>query len=150
MEQIQVDEFLRTYAPGDVQNTVAWLSANGYTLVSQVRESTFGSQFVYAQNAEVWITVDRSQWCLDVAPTTGSKPWQYDLLVAAHRRLDYGDLFPDTGSRSLTDPLPNQLPEGVSWRETLPDILQWVRGEAVAESVDRAIHQRAALMWPRT
>ena len=150
MEDPQVDEFLRTYAPADVQNTIAWLSANGYVLVShEGGESTFGAQLVYAQEAEVRITFDRSQWFLDVAPTPGSEAWQYDLLLAARRGLDYGELFPETGSRSWTDPLPDQLPEGVSWRDTLPDILLWVRGEAVAELVDRALHQRFALMWPQ-
>jgi hypothetical protein len=149
MGRSQIDEFLHTYAPADVQDTVAWLSANGYALVAQKGDSTFGAQFVYEGHAEVRITVDRSQWFLDVAPGPGSKAWQYDLILAARQGLDYGALFPDTGSRLLGDPLPEQLPMGVSWRETLPDILQWVSGETVPALVDRARHQRFALMWPR-
>jgi len=39
MEQSQIDEFLQTYAPADVQDTVAWLSTNGYALVAQNGDS---------------------------------------------------------------------------------------------------------------
>ena len=148
MELSQIGEFLRTYAPADVQHTIAWLSANGYALVAHEGDSTFGAVFVYQGDAEVRITVDRSEWLLDVAPTPGSKAWQYDLLLAARRGLDYGALFPETGARLPGDPLPEQLPVGVSWRETLPDILQWVGGDSVPALVDRALRQRFALMWP--
>lgn len=148
MELSQIGEFLRTYAPADVQHTIAWLSANGYALVAQEGSSTFGAVFVYKGDAEVRITVDRSQWSLDVAPTPGSKAWQYDLILAARQGLDYGALFPQTGSMLLGDPLPEQLPVGVSWRDTLPDILRWVHGPTVPALVDRALHQRFALMWP--
>ena len=149
MELSQIGGFLRTYAPADVQNTIAWLSANGYGLVAQEGDSTFGAVFVYQGDAEVRITVDRSQWLLDVATAPDSKAWQYDLLLAARRGLDYGALFPQTGATLLSDPLPEQLPAGVSWRETLPDILQWVGGGTVPAMVDRARQQRSALMWPR-
>jgi hypothetical protein len=148
VERSEIDEFLSAYAPADVQDTNAWLSANGYALVDQKGDSTFGAQFVYEGDTEVRITVDRSQWILDVAPSRGSKTWQYDLLLAARRGLDYGALFPETGARASGDPLPEQLPAGVSWRETLPDILQWVGGGAVPALVDRALRQRFELMWP--
>lgn len=149
MEQpFQVDEFLRRHAPSDVLNTIAWLTATGYSLVSHQGESTFGAQFVYGGNAEVRITVDRSQWYLDVAPTPGAEAWQFDLLIAAHTGQPYAEVFPVAETRSLGDPLPAQLPEGVSWRETLPDILERVRDHAVPPAVDRARHQRADLMWP--
>lgn len=149
MERSQVDEFLHTYAPADVQDTVAGLSANGYALAAQKGDSTFGAQFVYEGRAEVRITVDRSQWLLDVAPRPSSKGWQYDLLLAARRGLEYGALFPKTGARVLGAPLPEQLPAGASWRETLPDILQWIGRDTVPATVDRARQQRFALMWPR-
>jgi hypothetical protein len=64
MERSEIDEFLHTYAPADVQDTNAWLSANGYALVAQKGDSTFGAQFVYEGDTEVRITVDRSQWYL--------------------------------------------------------------------------------------
>ncbi len=113
-------------------------------------ESTFGSQFVYTGGAEVLITVDRSQWMLDVAPRPGAEAWQYDLLIAAQKGQPYGEVFPTVGIRSAGDPLPEQLPEGVSWRETLPGILQWVTGDGVQAAVDRARNERFRLMWPHT
>jgi hypothetical protein len=145
----EVDEFLQRFAPGDVQDTVAWLADNGYTLTSHSGESAFGAQFVYAGDVEVVIGVDRSQWLLDIVPRPGAEAWQYDLLLAAYKGLDYGALFPKTGSRSLGDPLPDQLPEGVSWRGTLPEILEWVNDESVPVAVDRALDQRFFLMWGR-
>lgn len=149
MEQpFQVDEFLRRHAPSDVVNTIAWLTATGYSLVSHQGESTFGAQFIYAGSAEVRITVDRSQWYLDVAPTPGVEAWQYDLLIAACTGEPYSEVFRPTETRSLGDPLPEQLPEGVSWRETLPEILARVRDDAIPPAVDRARRQRADLMWP--
>ena len=148
MEHFQVDEFLTRYAPDDVRDTIAWLATHGYTLVSRQGEGTFGALLVYAGDAEVRISVDRSQWCLDVAPRPGREAWDYDLLLAAHQDQEYGALFPQNDSRSWGEPLPDQLPEGVSWRETLPDILEWVSGDAVGTAVDRACHQRGDLMWP--
>jgi hypothetical protein len=75
---------------------------------------------------------------------------EYDLLIAAHSGQDYGQRFPDTGSRAVGETLPEQLPEGVSWRETLPDVVRWVRENDVAERVSSAKRQRATLMRGRT
>lgn len=150
MHQVQVEEFLQRFAPDDVRDTIEWLSVNGYTLSSHRGESTFGAQFAYVGDAEVRVTVDRSQWMLDVAPRPGAEPWQYDLLVAALTDRPYGDAFPETGSRSQGDPLPDQLPEGVSWRETLPLILECIDGESVQEAVGRALHERNQFLWPRS
>jgi hypothetical protein len=149
VEDLRADEFLQRSAPDDVQDTIAWLTANGYTLSSQRGESTFGAQFVYTSDPEVLVTVDRSQWMLDVARRPGTEAWQYDLLIVAHTGQPYGAIFPAVGARSVADPLPEQLPEGVSWRETLPGILQWVEGSEIQAAVDRARNERDRLMWPR-
>jgi hypothetical protein len=146
VQRPEIDDFLQRSAPDDVRATIVWLSASGYTLSSHRGESTFGAQFVYAGQAEVLITVDRSQWMLDVAPRPGAQAWQYDVLIAAQSGQPYGEVFPETGSRSPGDPLPDQLPEGVSWRETLPGILQWVDGEGVSAAVERALRERHRLM----
>ncbi len=145
-----MDRFLERFAPEDVRSAVAWLTGNGYDLVSLKGDSTLGAQFVFVGEAEVHVTVDRSQWLLDVAPAPGADAWQYDLLLAAQAGQDYADLFPAAGSRSLNDRLAEQLPEDVSWRHTLPAILEWVTGDDVPAAVDRALHQRHDLMWPRT
>jgi hypothetical protein len=109
----EVGKFLQRFAPDDVRETIAWLASNGYTLSSHRGEGSFGAEFVYVGDAEVHITVDRSQWLLDVAPRPGAKAWQYDLLIAAQAGQPYGEVFPQTGSRSVGDPLPDKLPEGV-------------------------------------
>lgn len=150
MEDLEVREFLQRFAPDDVRETITWLTANGYSLSTHRGEGTFGAEFVYVGDAEVRISVDRSQWTLDVAPRPGAKAWQYDVLIAARTGQPYGEVFPETGSRSVGDPLPDKLPEGVSWRETLPGILQWVDGEGVQAAADCALHERHRMMSPRT
>ena len=150
VEDREVDAFLQRSAPGDVRDTIAWLSANGYALSSQTGQGTFGAQFVYMAGAKVVVTVERSQWMLDVAPRHDAEAWQYDLLIAAQAGQPYRDVFPKIGARSVGDPLPEQLPEGVSWRETLPGILRWVGGDEVRSGVDRARDERDRLMWART
>lgn len=150
MEDLEVGEFLQRFAPNDVRETIAWLSANGYTLSSHRGESTFGAEFLYVGDAEVRIAVDRSHWFLDVAPRPGAEAWQYDLLIAARAGQPYGEVFPEAGSRSVGDPHSDKLPEGVSWRETLPGILKWVGGQGVSAAVDDALQERSRIMWPRT
>lgn len=150
MKDPEVDEFLRGFAPGDVRDTIAWLCANGYTLRSHRGDGTFGAEFVYIGEAKVLITVDRSQWMLDIAPRPDAEAWQFDLLIAAQAGRPYVEVFPVPGTRSDIDPLPEQLPDGVSWRETLPGILQWVEREGVRVAVDRARDERSRLMWPHT
>ena len=145
----QASEFLAAHAPSDVRKAIGWLLDNGYTLASHDGGGTFGAQFVYEGQSLVRVTVDRSQWMLDIAAVAGSKLIQYDLAVAAHSGSTYGDRFPGTGRRSLAEPLPDQLPDGVSWRATLPEILEWVRGSDVSQAVDLAQRQRSALMWGR-
>ena len=149
---LEVEEFLRSRAPVDVQETVAWLLANGYTLTGHEGGGEFGALFVFAGQAEARITVDRSQWFLDVAQAPGAKPWQYDLLIAASSGRPYGQRFPavgTVGSWPSAPPLPRQLPDGVSWRQTLPGLLSWMQGPGVAEAVANAQRQRSALIWPR-
>ncbi|MEO3748677.1 hypothetical protein [Plantactinospora sp. B5E13] len=72
---------------------------------------------------------------------------QYDLLIAASRGLDYPDCFPEHAGIPRF-PLPEQLPVGVSWRSTLPAVLDWISGPGVAEAVQRANDQRYVVMWP--
>lgn len=150
MNQLEVDEFLQRAAPSDVQETIAWLSANGYTRCSHQGDGTFGAQLLYLGEAKVLITVDRSQWSLDIARRPDGEVWQYDLLIAAQTGQAYGEVFPSTGSRSIGGQLPQQLPDGVSWRETLPGILRWVQSEDVRFAVDKAREERNRLMRPRT
>ena len=149
MSQQQVDEFFRANAPADVQHTLAWLVSSGYVLVSQEGTNTFGAVFVFEGDSVVQIIVDRSQWSLDVAAASTAGFWQYDLLLAAQSSQGYGRQFPGAGARTLDGPLPKQLPEGVSWRETLPGILRWIQASDVTESITEAQQQRSTRMWSR-
>lgn len=149
MSQQQVDQFFRTHAPTDVQHTLAWLSSSGYVLVSQEGTNTFGAVFVFEGDSVVQIIVDRSQWSLDVAVAPAAVLWQYDLLLAAQSSEGYERRFPGVGTRPAGAALPKQLPDGVSWCETLPGILRWIQAGDVTESVAEVLQQRSALMWPR-
>ncbi|MGW2093674.1 hypothetical protein [Promicromonospora sukumoe] len=146
MNQQQVDEFLRTNAPEDVQDTVAWLMSSGYVLVSQHGTNTFGAGFVFEGDLAVQIIVDRSQWWIDVATSSAAKFWHYDLLLAAQSGQEYGQRFPEDDARTSDKPLLRQLPEDVSWRETLPGILRWIQESDVTESIAEARRQRAKFM----
>jgi len=145
-------DLLSRFAPFDVTAAIVWLIENGYALTSQRGTSTFGAQWVYSADRDVVVTVDRAQWMLDVSANVGEAPWQYDLLLVAHAGQPYADVFPTVGARSLSDPLPDQLPEGVSWRDTLPVVLGWLERTDVRDvgaAVVAARQQRLDRMWQR-
>jgi hypothetical protein len=142
------EEFMQRFAPDDVRAAVRWLLDNGYQLArAQIGASDWAALFVYAGDAEVQVGVERSQWYMDIAPAQGEPPIHYDLLVAAQRGQTYWDCFArDVGS----DPPGHarQLPHGLSWRNTLPDVLAWIGEHDVVEAVARASDQRYVVMWP--
>jgi hypothetical protein len=142
------DEFIQRFATNDVRSAVHWLLDNGYQLAgSQVGASDWSASFVYVGAAEVHVGVERSQWHMEIAAASGQPPIQYDLLVAAQRGQTYWDCFP-TGVGSDPPGHARQLPSGLSWRNTLPDVLAWIGGHDVAEAVARARDQRYVVMWP--
>ncbi len=143
----QVSEFMAAHAPGDVRAAIEWLLGNGYTLVSRSGGTPFGATFTFEGLSMVRVSVDRSQWMLDISSGPGSPLIQYDLAVAAHSGAGYSDRFPHVGKRDRPEPLPEQQPVGVSWRATLPEIFEWVRGAEVGQAVELAKRQRSALMW---
>jgi hypothetical protein len=152
-----VEEFLGFHATDDVRATVRWLVDNGYVFArydgGSSGLSAFGSSFVYIGDAEVAVTVDKSQWYLDISATPGAASLQFDLLVAAFRGLPYWELFPINRSRDRPARLPEQLPPGVVWRDTLPQVLAWLaRTDAaeVAAAAKLAQNQRFAGTWPES
>jgi hypothetical protein len=70
----EVDGFLERSAPDDVRDTMGWLSAGGYLLKSHLGDGSLGAEFVYAVAVEVIITVDRSQWMLEIALRLRRRP----------------------------------------------------------------------------
>lgn len=94
------------------------------------------------------MSVDRSQWFLDVSPEPGANPLQFDLLVAAQRGQPYEECYPELGTpRPLVASLPKQIPE-LSWREALPEVLRWIAETDVAGPVALAQDQRFVVSWP--
>ena len=143
-------DLIGEFAPADVRATVGWLKAHDFIIVhSDTARGTFGSCWWFVQgDTQVHVTVDRSQWFLDVMPGRGGRLIQYDLLVAAQRGQDYRDSFPQTGKDRPVG-RPSQLPAGVSWHSTLPEVLAWLNSEAYdASAVERAQDQRYVQMWP--
>ena len=144
------EDLIDKFAPADVRDTVSWLKDHRFVMVaSDTDRGTFGSRWVFARSAtEVYVTIDRSQWLLDIVPYRGGDPIQYDLLVAAHQGQDYRDCFPQSGYEH-PEGLPSQLPPGVSWLHTLPQVLSWLDSESYnALAVERARDQRYVRMWP--
>jgi hypothetical protein len=88
-------------------------------------------------DAVLTVTRDRDQWMLDVQ--SGHLP-RFDLDVI-HAALT-GD---GQWSRQSLNPLPRQLPEGVSWAAELPHALEWLRTTPDAEDqLVRLQHRRAS------
>jgi hypothetical protein len=144
------EDLIDTFAPADVRATVRWLKDHRFVVAgSDTGRGTFGSQWVFAgEDTEVHVIVDRSQWLLDIVPHRGGHPIQYDLLVAAQRGQDYRACFPQPGDEHPAG-LTSQLPPGVSWLHTLPQVLTWLSSEAYdAAAVERARDQRYVQMWP--
>ncbi len=143
----QAGLLLAAKAPMDVQETIGWLLVNGYKLAAHDGGDTFGAQLLYDGPSQVRVTVDRSQWMLEIAAESGSELIQYDLAIVADSGVTYGERFPDTGQRSQTAQFPDQLPVGVSWFATLPQLLDWIRQPGALEAAEVARRQRDALMW---
>ena len=89
------EDLIDEFAPADVRSTVRWLKDHRFVLAeSDSYRGTFGSRWVFArEDTAVHLIVDRSQWLLDIVPSRGGRPIQYDLLVAAQRGQDYRDCF---------------------------------------------------------
>ncbi|MEI8410505.1 hypothetical protein [Kribbella sp. CCNWLY201] len=57
MEDLEVREFLQRFAPDDVRETIAWLTANGYTLSStagKARSAPSSSTWEMQRYASPW------------------------------------------------------------------------------------------------
>jgi len=111
--------------PSDVVATMDWLIDSGFELIQETggHDAPFGDQqFVYADERlwRVSITRDRSQWSLSVE--LPHWPASYDLgrLVEVRPPIPPGSL-------------PSQLPFGVSWRSTLPGVLERLGAESAEE-----------------
>ena len=144
----EIRQYAIARATDDVRETLQWLEANGYALVGQQGgpEESFGNvQLRYeGPDGVVVATRDRGQWVLEVARNPEAALVQYDLALAAAEHRDWRD-YPHS-----LDVLPEQLPESVRWRHTLPTVLQWLQaaGDESDTAIARARDERYVFMWP--
>jgi hypothetical protein len=139
------------HATDDVLATMRWLEASGYVLTEATGGTGEGNgsvRLVFTGRREVAITLDRSQWVLDVADAPGSRLVDFDLLLPSMRGIDYADWAAAAAQAAGGARLPDQLPRGVSWRQTLPLVLEWLGGPGVAGAIALASDQRYAVTWP--
>jgi len=148
-----VREYVESRATDDVRATLQWLDEAGYVLTGSrggTGEAFGNAVLVLTGRCEVTIVLERDQWFLDVAPGPGAEPIQYDLLLPAYEGRDYAEYY--TGPAAASEPgevsRPEQLPPGVSWRETLPPVLEWINGPGVSQAVADVADQRYVYMWP--
>jgi hypothetical protein len=142
-------DYVRSTAPDDVRRTVQWLLGEGYALTASSRgesESFGNALLVFTRGTEITITRDRSQWVVTVALSPGATPMALDVLNCA--RL--GETWDPSPRRTLTRPLPEQLPEGLAWAETLPLVLAWLDQPGTASTAagaTEAARERMRRWW---
>jgi hypothetical protein len=137
-------EYAREVATDDVRETLDWLVANGFSVTRSEGGpgEAFGDVLLELERGgveTVSIVRDRSQWACDI----GAHPIQrqpLDVLLTAMT----GEA-PARRSGSLDEPLADQLPPGVTWRDVIPALLEWLRSGPRGAEVDAAAGQwRAA------
>ena len=132
-----VREFVEQEAPDDVRAVVHWLEREGYLLTrTDGGASGWFAKVVYTRRCEVTIYVERGQWYLDVAAEPGRAPIWYGYAYPASIGGEVEDAFGyDWADEPKGRPLPRQLPPGISWAETLPDVLEWLTDPGIDEAV---------------
>jgi hypothetical protein len=139
-------DYVVAQATEDVADTLRWLEESAFLLTSAQggRTEPFGNlRLVYEGPAGVVTMIrERSVWSLDVASDPAGKSIQYDLAVAAAQGRDWR-VYPHTPGAHL-----DQIPEGVSWRRTLPGVLRWLSESGDQDSIALAADQRYVFMWP--
>lgn len=119
--------YLLEIAPSDVAQTIQRLLASGADVLEQSggRAAPFGDVLVVLglSGAEVGIGRERGAWYLD-AGIGGSRRFELDLL---HRARIGEPTYISRSAGSPEDPSQGQLPEGLSWSDELPLVLDWLQ-----------------------
>jgi hypothetical protein len=119
-----VREYVEEVANDDVRATLAWLDEAGFRLTASRggrRESFGNALLVFSADAEVRIVRDRGQWDLTVSPGAGAGWFSLDVVTAAREGREW-----EPPAVDFSAGLPCQLPEGTSWRHSLPIGLEWL------------------------
>jgi len=97
---------------------------------------------VLAGAREVTITRDKGQWEIRAALSAGEPGLWLDVLEAARLGREWQPP-PRSGS------LPEQLPEGLSWRQALPEVLAWLESPEAPDQARAAMARARELMQRR-
>lgn len=139
-------EYARETATEDVRATLAWLDGHGFQLQRAIggRAESFGNllvQFGGDDDITVEIVRDRSQWSCQIG-TLDLSLHPLNVWITA---MD--DEPPRIPPRSIGDPLPDQLPDGLNWATAVPRIIEWLTAASDRrEAVERASKQWRAAM----
>jgi hypothetical protein len=138
--------YVRETAPDDVRSTMDWLESEGWSTESARggQAEPFGNAIVvFSKDLDrLIVTRDRSQWMLDIQRPDWKR--SIDMAIMVHALAGRADWTPAPSEVS------EQLPSGVSWRETLPRALDWLASTADAVALLRAMQQRrATTRFPR-
>ncbi len=138
------EEILRVATP-DVRAAVRWLLSQGAEVVRE--DPPHGMAFAGVEfsidGTGLRMVRDRGQWMMDLR--RGNGRWlDFELLTLASQGIT---AYP--GSPARKGSLPDQLPQGVSWRDQLPQVLDWLGSSRDAEDLCAALSRsRAAQLFP--
>lgn len=140
-----VADYARETATNDVRATLQWLERHGFRLNGAIggRTESFGNlllHFTRDDNVTVEIVRDRSQWSCQIG-TVDVPQLPLNVLITA---MD--EEPPRIAPRSLGDPLPEQLPDGLAWASAVPRIIGWLTASDRREALDAASKQWRAAM----
>jgi hypothetical protein len=133
-------DFASSKATDDVAATIAWLTDRGFEVSRESGPPYTSFGFLVEMvglGLHVRLTLDRAQWMVDLG-YSGEELVGLHVLVTAMDGSEAGT--PE--KRSLEDPLPVQLPDGVLWSVEVPAVVEWL----VAGDRRREI-QRASASW---
>jgi hypothetical protein len=86
---------------------------------------------VFSGEVDVTITRDRGQWDIAVAPVPGER-FGLAVLIAAREDREWEPPAVDDSAG-----LPPQLPGGISWRDSLPTSIAWLRQPGSIDTLRR-------------
>jgi hypothetical protein len=132
---------VREVASNDVRDTLTWLDHRGFQLAYSTGGgyAGFGDVLLlFTGPADVKIVRDRGQWDLTVRPKSDASYYSLAVLLAAHAGTDWEPpVEPDLSA---------QLPPGVSWREALPMVIEWLE-QPGSVAAARLANARASEVW---
>jgi hypothetical protein len=132
-------DYALSVAPEDVAQTIRWLEGEGFVLCRSLGGpgDSFGDVLLDFEWAGTRVTVvrDRSQWMVDIAPPGDAKERSLVVLLSAMR----GDTAVQHSTPTARlSALPDQLPEGETWRTAVPAVVAWLMAEDRAPEIAKA------------